>query len=173
MTDLTPAQKEAFARADGSTVNLWALEFRHPSFTAPIRIVQSRVDIDLTLEASAPIDAGASQTFTAAGFQIKAPDVDSEPDSIMNAQVDGVSGEIHPLIQAASKTSIPVEMTAREFVYNVRTATVTTMLQNIYLQFRGSATDKQTIVMRFGYTNSANKAFPNKIYTPESNRGLL
>ena len=55
---LTPAQKEAYARANTSQIVLWNLELRHPVWPTPIRVTQSfdgsKVEsIDFLLE---PVD---------------------------------------------------------------------------------------------------------------------
>jgi Domain of unknown function (DUF1833) len=173
MTDLTAAQKEAYARAHTSTVHLWALEFRHPTFSGPLRVVQYKDDITLTLEVNAPIDGGTSQLFTALAFQMKEPDVNTEPDSTLTVQVDGVSGAVQPLFATANQSYTPIEVTLRPFTYDVVGQVVGETLGVIHLQVRHIAVTKKSVSLQMGYTNSANRAFPAVNYTAQSNPGLL
>lgn len=173
MTDLTAAQKQAYARAHSSTVHLWALELRHPSFPAPLRVVQHNEDISLTLETGAPADGDTLQLFTALAFRMKEPDISTEPDSTLTVQADGVSGAVQPYLATANQSSTPIEATLRPFSFDVVGKTVGEMLGVVHLQVRHISITKVSVSLKMGYTNSANRAFPAVNYTATSNPGLL
>jgi len=170
---LTPAQKEAYARANTSTVHLWALEFRHPTFTAPIRLVQHKDNISLTLEASAPVDAGTLQEFTGLAFELQEPTNDTDPDNSLSMQVDGVNGAVLPLLTLANQSYIPIDCTLRAFSYEVVTQTPGELLAILHLQVRHMSVNKTSLGVQLGYTNAANRKFPFIDYTANSNPGLL
>jgi hypothetical protein len=170
---LTAAQKQAYARAHSSTVHLYALELRHPSFVSPIRIVQHKDDITLTHEASAPEDPGASVLYTALGFQLKEPEVNSEPDSTISIQVDGVSGAVQPYLNVANLSYVPIEASIRPFSYDTVAQSVGEMMGVIHLQVRHIRINKTSVVLTLGYTNSANRTFPFVFYTADNSPGLL
>ncbi len=81
------------------------IEFYHPNApTAVQRFVADYTDISLTLENTAPRQAGISVLFTAIPMKIIEPAEDSESDSVINIQL----GLVNSLIQDWLKT-IPVE----------------------------------------------------------------
>lgn len=170
---LTEAQKEAYARVKNSVVQLWAIELRHSVFPGgEVRVVQHDEDIDLTLEATAPVDASTSVTFTALGFRFTPPTKGTEPDPTISIQVDGVPGLIQAPIKLASLTSEAVEATFRHFSYDTATDTPVEILAIYHLQLRQMKNTPVTSTLSFGYINSANQAACNVFYTPESNPGL-
>lgn len=167
------AEREALARANTSTVHLWALELRHSVFPAPIRMVQHDVDIDLTLEANAPVDASTTQPFIATAYRFKEPDQTSQPDPTVQIEIDGVSGNLQPFIRSAILTFEPIECTLRSCLYDVKAQVVVEMLRVFHLQMRRERTTMTTIAATFGYTNPANQPFPSKVYSAETNPGLV
>jgi Domain of unknown function (DUF1833) len=175
---LTPAQKEAFARANSSQIVLWNLELRHPVFPSPIRVTQSfdgnkTLTIDFELEANAPIDSGTVQPFSALALRLDPPKSGTDPDSNISIQADGVSGVIQPLISEANRSYTPIQATIRAYSYNVSTSVVGDQLAAINLDMQKSSNTGTAVSMSFGYTNGANSTFPSIKYTAESNPGLL
>jgi hypothetical protein len=60
-TTLSAAIKEAYASA--TAIVYHTLEFRHPAFTEPIRVVRDHNDLLATLEATAPENPGEEVRF--------------------------------------------------------------------------------------------------------------
>ena len=174
---LTPAQKEAYARANSSQVVLWCLELRHPTWPSPIRVTQNGggnaiESIDFELEVGAPIDAGTTQTFTALALELQPPSTGTDPDTSIRVSADGVSGVIQPLISEANKSYIPITATIRAYSYNVATGIPGDQLAVYNLDMQNSSNDGVSGQMSFGYTNGANSTFPSIKYTAESNPSL-
>ncbi len=169
---LTDAEKQAYARANIDTVDCWAIELRHSTFSSPVRLINYQVDITHTLEADAPVDASTAVLFTALAFTFIPPKLGDDPVSLLRAQLDGVPGIIQPYIATATQTSEPIEATFRELLIDV---TGPTVLQNPYilhLRVHQVVSTMETVVLEAGRINSANQPFPNKFYTPASNPGL-
>ena len=174
---LTPAQKEAYARANTSQIVLWNLELRHPVWPTPIRVTQSfdgnKVEtIDFLLEDGAPIDSGTTQTFAALALRLDPPKSGTDPDSGIQVQADGVSGVIQPLIAEANRSYFPITSTIRAYSFNVVTGIVGDQLAAINLDMQKSSNNGTSVTMSFGNTNGANSTFPSIKYTAESNPGL-
>lgn len=170
---LTDAQKQAYARAHQSTAHLWCVEMRHSTFPAHLRVVQHTLPVDVTLEATAPVNPGATVTFTALGFRLREPEVSTEPDTTITIELDGVPGVVQPYLAAANLTVEPIAVTCRAIAYDVVAGTVTALLGIFHLQARHIRHTQQTVSITLGYTNSANQDFPSEVYTPESNPGLV
>jgi hypothetical protein len=170
---LTDAQKQAYARAHTSTMHLWCVEMRHASFPSPLRVVQHKANVTVTLEATAPVDAGDDVLFTALGFRLREPEISTEPDTTITIEVDGVTGSVIPYLATANQTTTPIEVTCRAIAYDVVAGTVTALLGIFHLQVRHIRSTLTTVSLSLGYTNSANQDFPNEVYTPESNPGLV
>ena len=169
---LTDAQKQAYARAHNTTVELCSVELRHSEFPEPIRIIQHTQDVTMTLEAGAPEDAGDPVLFTGLAFRFQEPEQGTEPDNTSTIEIDGVPGYVQPYVVAANLTAEPIEATVRIVTYDVATESVLHIMRIYHLQVRHIGDNKTTVSLTMGYTNSANQAFPSEIYTPESNPGL-
>lgn len=171
---LTAAQKEAYARANSNTIDVCALELRHPSFVEPLRFVGLQENLSVTLEANAPVNAGEVVEFIALALRLRLPDLNTEADSTLSVQIDGIPGIAQPYLKAANQTVYPIEATARFYAFNTKTSTVIDGAQSIlHLQVRHVGVTKSSVSLTMGYTNTANRAFPNALYTPETNPGLV
>jgi Domain of unknown function (DUF1833) len=164
---MTPAQREAYARANTSLIHLAAIEFRHPTFASEIRLVN--YDVDLTL----PVDSGASVLFVGAGCEIKPPDIDDQVDAVTSIQIDGVSGIVQGLLANANDSIVPIDATLRFYSFNIKTNVADGPVGVIHQQVRNVAVTKTSVAIALGYTNSANKSFPSQKYTSYSNPGLV
>lgn len=170
---LTNAQKQAYARAHTSTAHLWCVEMRHASFPDHLRVVQHTTPVTVELEAAAPVDASTDVLFAALGFRLREPEISTEPDTTITIEMDGVTGAVIPYLAAANLTTTPIEVTCRAIAYDTVAETVTTILGIFHLQVRHIRSTLTTVSLSLGYTNSANQDFPNEVYTPESNPGLV
>ncbi len=173
MTNLTPAQKEAYARAHSSTVEICCLELRHTTFPAPLRVAQGADAVTLTLEANAPVDGGLSRVFSPLDFKVKPPSQTTEPDSVISISLTGASATVNPYLATANTTGEPIRATLRFISFDTKTKTIGQQYLPIHLDSRGQKTTRSTVTLQLGYTNAANRKFPYLDYTPESNPSLL
>jgi len=165
---LSEAIKEAYAAAPAEVIIHHTVELRHPAFSAPIRVVCDYEDLEATLEATAPEDAGLAVTFTAFAFRAKLPDVVKLPEFLL--EIDNVSQEIEDNILLAAQGTDPITMTHRLYLstdltgpHNDPPATYT--LRDV------RANDFQ-VTARAGLPNWQNKRFPNQVYTVDRFPGL-
>lgn len=172
MSELSQAQREAYARAKTSHVELWALEFRHSVFPQPLRIVQHNRDIIFPIEAGAPVDGGTNQNFTGLAFRFREPEIGTDPAPTISIQIDGVSGALLPFIRGALQTEEPIECALRTYLYDVVDNVTVEHSSTLHLQMPKYSTGLITISATFGYANAANKSFPSENYTSETNPGL-
>jgi Domain of unknown function (DUF1833) len=170
---MTPAQREAYARANTSLIHLPALEFRHPTFGSPLRIVNYDGDISLPLEVGAPANSGATVLFAGVACDIKPPDIDDQVDAVTSVQIDGVSGIVQTLLANANDSNVPIDATLRFYSYNINTGVADGPVGVIHQQVRNIAVNKTSVAVSVGYTNSANASFPTQKYTSYSNPGLV
>lgn len=170
---MTPAQREAYARANTSLIHLAAIEFRHPTFVSPLRITDYDSDVNLPLEAGAPANGGTTVLFAGVACDIKPPDIDDQVDAVTSIQIDGVSGLVQTLLANANDSNVPIDATLRFYSFNINTGVADGPVGVIHQQVRNIAVTKTSVACSIGYTNSANKAFPAQKYTSYSNPGLV
>jgi len=106
------ATREAYAAAPADTVLLDSLEFLHPAFTQPMRVVNNTESITAPLEIDAPADPGASVLFVALAFKIELPDVDSTSGELQMS-IDNISEEIGNALTLASSSQTKVTVVYR------------------------------------------------------------
>ena len=169
----TQAQKEALARASTNEVLKWALELRHSLFASHIRLINHDTDVDVDLEADAPVQPSTTQTFLGTGLRLVEPDLTNQPDPTITIEIDGVVGTLFPLIRASAKSGEAILLTLRGLMLDVDTSTVAQVLKIYHLQFRSAAATMTTISATFGYTNPSNQPFPSQKYDAVSNPGLV
>jgi hypothetical protein len=170
---MTPAQREAYARANTSLIHLAAVEFRHPTFASELRLVSYDSDITLPLEVGAPVDGGTNVLFVGVACEIKPPDIDDQVDAVTSIQIDGVAGIVQALLANANESVVPIDATLRFYSYNINTGVADGPVGVIHQQVRNISITKTAVAIALGYTNSANKAFPAQKYTSYSNPGLV
>ena len=115
-TALSQALKEAYAAAPSDVVTLHTLEFRHPAFSVPIRVVRDHVDHTCTLEAAAPVDPSTPVLFVGYAFDIVLPEVSDAAAPEVVITIDNVSMEIEDNINAALQTADKVQGTYRPYL---------------------------------------------------------
>lgn len=161
---MTPAVRQEYARANTSLLQLYAIDLDHPGFTDTIRLVNHKTNVTI----------GADE-YIGMGMDVDEPGMDTQADSTYTINIDGVPGIVQPYIAAASKTFFPIDVTIRIYAYDVRAESLidASPLATINLQSRNISFNRTTVSISMGYTNTANRAFPNQFYTPESNPGLV
>lgn len=160
---LSDAIEEAYATAPAGQVILHTLEFRHPSFTTPLRVVQDHQDFVGTLEATAPINPGEAVTFTAFAFEFIPPDVETTgalPE--VTIAIDNVSREIMGYMDLAANSPDLIEVTYRPYIST--DPTEPQMNPPLTLTIRTVEADVMRITARASFGDFINKAFPTMLY---------
>jgi len=131
MTDLPPEWQEAMACAPASLVDKVLLEFIHPAFLdansnqISIRAVDDTQDCAITLEATAPFNAGQTVTFTAIPFNFSWPGQAEGQATSLTVRVDNIGREMMPYLDAAAATQAPLICLVRLVTINTTTSAVT------------------------------------------------
>lgn len=160
---LTDAIEEAYATAPAGQVILHTLEFRHPSFTAPLRVVNDQQDFVGTLEADAPIDPNTAVTFTAFAFEFVPPNIESSgslPE--VTIAIDNVSREVLGYMDLAANSPDLIEVTYRPYLSI--DPSEPQMNPPLTLTVRTVEADIFRITARATFGDFINKAFPAILY---------
>lgn len=168
---LSQAIREAYAAAPAGVIVYATLELYHPAWSVPIRVVQDRVDLIATLEASAPRDANQAVTFTAFGFEVTRPEVGPGGTPQVTVEIDNVSREVVANIFAAQGNLNLLTVIYREFL-----STDLTGPQNnppLSLTVLSISADVFRVRATCGFTDVANKKFPREEYSAERFPGLI
>lgn len=161
--NLSDAIEEAYATAPAGQVILHTLEFRHPAFTAPLRVVNDHQDFVGTLEDDAPANPNTAVTFTAFAFEFVPPDVDSSgslPE--ITIAIDNVSREILSYMELAANSANLIEVTYRPYLSN--DPTEPQMNPPLTLTIRTVEADIFRITAKASFGDFVNKAFPATLY---------
>lgn len=168
---LSQALAEAYASCPTDVVILHTLEFRHPVFTSPIRVVRDQADLTATLEAAAPANPGEVVLFLRYPFDLELPEVSDRGTPQVTITIDNVTAEIGRQIDAAVSEPDPIEVTYRAFLSSdlagpqndpPLTLSVTRIEVDV---FRVTAT---ATLLDLG-----NRQFPNEDYTATRFPGLV
>ena len=170
-TSLTTAIKEAYALATDDGVIQHTLEFRHPAFTQPIRVVLDHANLIATLEADAPVDGGTPVEFVAYAFDMVLPPVDETAKPEIVIAIDNVSREITDQLDAAAEGTAPIELTYRPYLST--DSTQPQMDPPLHLIVMDIDADNGRINARGTYGDFANKRFPVEDYTSKRFPGLV
>ena len=171
------AYAEAMAMAPTTRVMLATYELRHPAFLdasgalyAP-RIVNDHQDLLATLEASAPLNAGAAVTFTALPVEVSGPDEhDTGSASTISISIDGVSALIVPQLDYALTTLVPVTITERIYASDDTSAPAVSPVLTMTL--RDVVVTETRITAKALVYDPANIGFPRREYTIGQYPGL-
>lgn len=166
---LSAAIKEAYALATGIIYH--TLEFRHPSFTTPIRVVRGFEDITAGLEATAPLNAGQMVDFAAMAFELTKPEVSPSGVPQITITIDNVSREIISNIELSMGSTDLVQVTYREYLDSDMTAPQNDPPMSLDIMTI-SATPFQ-VSCTAGFPNLMNKKFPTQEYSAEVFPGLI
>ncbi|MES2180731.1 MAG: DUF1833 family protein [Pseudomonadota bacterium] len=169
---------EAYASAPENSVILNTLEFRHPNFIDPdtgaiiaIRVVNDHVDLNATLEATAPANAGQTVLFKAVRFSFKRP---SETDGAslpeITITVSNVARILIPYLDQAKESRTPIEVTYRPYLASDLTGPH--MNPPLTLTLRSVNADMNNVTAQAGFGDLVNRRFPKTDYTAKKFPGL-
>lgn len=170
-TTLSEALAEAYASAPTDVVVLHTLEFRHPDFVTPIRVVSDTEDLVATLEADAPEDPATAVTFQAFAWNMRLPDVAAGSFPTLEIEIDNVSQEIEDALEAAAQSSETVEVTYRPYLSDDLTAP--SMDPPLTLELLTARANLFKVRATAGYANLMNRQFPREDYTLARFPGLV
>lgn len=166
---LSQAWKEAAASAPAGEIIYHTLEFRHASFTSPIRVVQDHQDLSAKLEADAPLNPSAYVTFISFNFNVDLPETQVGSGAEILIAIDNVTKEIEENLQLAANSPLPVQVTYRAYVKSDLTTPANLPPMTMTLK---SATAGSKVEARAGFGDPANMKFPVDTYTTKRCPGL-
>lgn len=168
---LSEAIQEAYASAPVDEVIYDTLEFRHPDWAAPIRVVRDRPNLDATLEADAPLNPGEVVTFIGFAFDLDRPEQSDSASPQVTITIDNAALEIEDALNLAILSTVPVEVTYRAYL-----ASDTTLPANnpplTFTLARAPATQTQIQATAF-LGDFGNRRFPFEQYTTTRFPGLV
>lgn len=168
---LSEAEAEAATIAPITRVPLDALEFWHPSFTEPARIVNDRVPLTATLEADAPRNAGETVTFQAVGVTVVWPsETDDASAPRLQLQVDGVSALLIEQLDRAVDTLDPVVLIARRYMSDDLSGP--SRDKQLHLELTDVQCSETRITASCLFSDPASSRFPSRAYTRARYPGL-
>lgn len=153
MQELSDAQREAYARAKSTVVDLFSFELRHSTFHGPIRMISHDKDVAVQIEDSAPANAGEVVTFTGVAFQAPAENVDTEPGNTITVGVAGISAQALPYLNVANETLEPIACTVRYVAYDNAGDDVIGVSNPAEMQVINFKTSILALQMTLGFTN--------------------
>lgn len=168
---LSDAIKEAYAVAPQGVVLLDTLEFRHASFTAPLRVVRNTVDIVATLESDAPENGGEAVTFTRFAFDFTLPEVSDGAAPELVIAIDNVNRLIVESLELAVASTDALYVTYRPYLSTDLTAPQ--MDPPLTMTVHHIEADVFRVTARCGFGDILNRAFPREDYTAARFPGLV
>lgn len=167
---LDQAIKEAYASAPSNAVIYHTLEIRHSALATPIRVVRDFVDLDATLEATAPADPSTEVTFLGYAFEVVPPAVDSGGTPQLIIEIDNVSRDILAAIETAMATPALMNVIYRAFLSTDLSGPQNDPPMDLTI-FEINATPMRIRAVA-GFPDIINKRFPANDYTAETFPGL-
>lgn len=168
---LSEALKEAYASAPSDVVILHTLEFRHPNFVAPIRVVSDYKNLTATLEASAPVDAGQTVEFIRYAFRFTLPELTTGGTPEIEIEIDNIDASIIAYMDAAAQSDQLIEVTYRPYLSTDLSAPQ--MDPPLTLVLHDVECDVFAIRGRASFGDFANYRFPVDTYDQERFPGLV
>lgn len=153
MQELSEAQKEAYARAKTSAVDLFSFELRHSTFPEPIRMISYDLNVQVELEEFAPANPGETVMFTGVSFKAPSENIDTEPGNTISVAVSGISAGALPYLNVANETLEPIAATVRWVAFDTKTNAVLGVSRPAEMQVLNFKTSILALQMTLGFTN--------------------
>lgn len=172
MTSFTEAYKEALVSAPSNVVVLDTIEVIHPNFPGalPIRLVNDYQDVDATLEASAPVNAGQTVTFTAGQFKFVPPKKTTSGYTPARLAIGSV-GEVQNVLKLARGSNVPISVVYRPYL-----STDTTAPQidpPLKFALKGVKSTLEQVVGTLAAPTIVLRKHPSDLITPQRFPGLV
>lgn len=153
MQELSEAQREAYARAKTTVVDLFSFELGHSTFPQPIRMISYDADVLVPLEESAPTNGGETVNYLGVAFKAPEENIDTEAGNTITVSVAGISAAALPYLNVANETLEPIACTVRWVAYDVRVASVIGVSRASEMQVLNFKTGILNLHMTLGFTN--------------------
>lgn len=168
---ISSAMKIALASCPPGVAILQTVEMYHPTWGAPVRLVQDRQDIIAALEANAPNNPGASVLFTAFPFTLQYPAI-GEGRQELTIVIDNATRMMMSAIESLDLAgSIPIKVIYRPYLSN--DLATPQMNPPLRLAVRGFLVNANTVRISCGYADFANLRFPRKRYNANEWPGIV
>lgn len=168
---LSEAIKEAYASAGSDSVILETLEFRHPSFLAPIRVVNDHANLTAALEAGAPLNGGEAVEFLRFAFRFTRPEVTNLGSAEVDIEIDNADSSIIAYLDVAAQTDQLIEGSYRLYLSGDLSAPQNDPPLSFVLN------DVEATVFyvrgRASFGDFSNYRFPTQVYDQERFVGLI
>jgi hypothetical protein len=141
------------------------LEINHPDFTAPIRVVRDRIELEATTENAELV------TFVPFAFDVVPPDVQSQQMPTCTIEMDNVGRELMSQLENAYTSNEMITMVYRQYLESDKTVP-----QNnppLTLTVLSITANVMRVSAVCGFGDLLNKRFPNEEYTAERFPGLV
>lgn len=160
------AMAAAYAVAPEDEIILETLQFDHPSFAQPVRVVNDHQFLTAGLE-----DDGGMVEFVPCFFKFTRPEESSSSSMPeVNIQVDNVAKILIPFIEQVVQSRIAMSMTWRPYLMSDLSGPH--MLPVLTLTLRAIGTDMNSVTATAGFTDLANRKFPGNEYSSRLFPGL-
>lgn len=166
---LSAALKEAYASAPADVVVLHTLEFLHPSFSLPLRVVRNYTSVTATLEASAPVGGGTAVTFSPFAFDFKLPPAGESSVPEIEITIDNV-GSLTVFFDQAANSTTPVTMIYRPYLST--DLSQPHMNPPLQMSLRSVSCDMFRVTAKAGFGDLGTRRFPALLYTAKTFPGL-
>lgn len=168
---LSAALEEAYASAPVDVVILHTLEFRHASFTTPLRVVLDTQVLTATLEPAAPVEGGEAVTFVPYAFRFRLPAVSTSGMPEIEIEIDNVASEIIASLDMAAQSSSLIELTYRPYLSTDLSAPQ--MDPPLTLVLHDVEADVFSVRGRASFGDYGNRRWPGEWYDAQRFPGLV
>jgi hypothetical protein len=167
---MTNAVKRVYAVAPTGVIIYETLELRHSDFlnfagtSGPVRIVRGNTALTATLEATAPLNPGASVAFTPYAFELITPPIEDKSSPETNVIIDNIDRWIIGNIERSLESLEPIEVTYRTYL----SSDLTTPMENppLNLILSDVTANLYQVRARARFSDLSNKSFPTEFYNP-------
>lgn len=151
-----------FSGPNGAPEFLDTVEIRHPAFTTPVRLVNDFQDLIATLETDAPVNGGATVTFTGVPFEVTLPESAQAGLPTFTLAVSNVARETMPYMQQALAIAAPIELSFRQFLVADTSAPELVMHG---LTVKSATAGILRVQLQAGFEDLLNRPWPFTVYT--------
>lgn len=158
------------ASAPAGVVIIETIEILHDSFAAPIRLTNQLEDVDVTLEATAPEDAGQEVTFTAVPFALVLPRAGDGGIQTIDITISNLDQIASNYLETAIENPGAVTLIYRIYMSDDTSAPAEDPPTR--LELVSAVADFQQLVAKAKNADNINRKFPNIIYNIYDHPGL-
>jgi hypothetical protein len=159
------------ASAPAGIVQIETLEILHDSFPAPIRLTNQLEDIDVTLEATAPLNAGQVVTFTAVPFALVLPRAGDGAIQTIDITISNLDQIASNYLETAIENPGPVTLIYRMYLSDDTSEPAENPPTR--LELVSGIADYQQLVVKAKNADNISRKFPTIVYNIYDHPGLV